>query len=90
MININEIDSLIASYTDNLTDVEKEELKRLMIKNLIQDRIAHNKLIKTGIFLNGIYFRLSMSYQFTADDIVIYSGNECIGIVKYENVKEWS
>ena len=88
--NIKEIDNEIASYTDNLTDVETKELKRLLITSALKMCIAKDNAQETGIFLNDIYFPKNITFEFNSEDIAIFDGKNCIGIVFYEDVRMWS
>lgn len=88
--NIKEIDNEIASYTEKLIDVDTKELKRVLITSALKMCIAKDNAQETGIFLNDIYFPKNITFEFDSKYIAMYDGKNCIGLVRYEDVRTWS
>ena len=87
---ISEIDNLIASLSDTLTDVEMKELRVTFMKNLIKYQITKNSEKGLGITINDVYFTYGMRYDFEEKSIMVIYDVKCVGVINYTDIRSWS
>ena len=89
---ISEIDNLIASLSETLTDVEMKELRVTFIKILIKHQISMNSKKGLGIAFNDVYFPAGMRYDFDDDEhsIAVLYDVKCVGVINYTDIRSWS
>ena len=87
---ISEIDNLIASLSDTLTDVEMKELRVTFMKNLIKYQITKNSEKGLGITINDVYFTNGMRYDFEEKSITVIYDVKCVGVINYTDIRSWS
>ena len=87
---ISEIDNLIASLSDTLTDVEMKELRVTFMKNLIKYQITKNSEKGLGITINDVYFTHGMCYDFEEKSITVIYDVKCVGVINYTDIRSWS